>query len=230
MTPEMAKKFSELRKKKKNLPEKPAMTFTQYYNKRFLEEAKFFIENPKFRMKYMMVMAHLQKTIKEKSIKEYQEKYPGYPIDELETIKEVEPTTNDDKSTQTETESMMSDYDIIDDTNNFTLNEVVKTPNFNNNKDLNNVHRDDTTIGTGNSGSTLSSSNVPEEKKLLRRSYLNEVVKKLPKFNKDLEKKIHCSDIKNIDPSESPSSLANSNVVEEKKTLRRSRRLQTKTF
>jgi len=117
MTPEMAKKFAEIQKKKQQLPEKPTMIFKQYYNKRFLEEAKFFVENPKFSMKYMMVMAHLQKTIKEKSIKEYQEKYPGYPIDELETINEVESTTNDDKCTQTDTESVMSDYDIIDDTN-----------------------------------------------------------------------------------------------------------------
>jgi len=136
MTPEMAKNFSELRKKKNNLPEKPTMTFTQYYNKRFLEEAKFFIENPKFSMKYMMVMAHLQKTIKEKSLKEYKEKYPGYPIDEVETINEVESTTNDeietinevestnnDKCTQVDTESIMNDYDIIDDTIVITNND-----------------------------------------------------------------------------------------------------------
>ena len=86
MTPEMAKKFAEIQKKKQQLPEKPTMTFKQYYNKMFLEEAKFFIENPKFSMKYMMMIAHLQKTIKEKAMKEYQEKYPGYPIDEPEQM------------------------------------------------------------------------------------------------------------------------------------------------
>jgi len=116
MTPEMAKKFADLQKKNKKLPEKPTMTFKQYYNKRFLEEAKFFIENPKFSMKYMMVMAHLQKTIKEKALKEYQEKYPGYPADENEIFSNIEKPSND-KSSQTNTESVMSDYDIIDDTN-----------------------------------------------------------------------------------------------------------------
>lgn len=116
MTPEMAKKFAEIQKKKQQLPEKPTMTFKQYYNKRFLEEAKFFIENPKFSMKYMMMMAHLQKTIKEKALKEYQEKYPGYPIDENELSIEYEIPTSD-KCTQTDTESVMSDYDIIDHTN-----------------------------------------------------------------------------------------------------------------
>jgi len=147
MTPEMAKKFAELRKKKNNLPEKPTMTFTQYYNKRFLEEAKFFIENPKFSMKYMMVMAHLQKTIKEKSIKEYKEKYPGYPIDDNEKVIENEHVIENeqvienelvieneqvienhkmtnDKSSQTDTESIINDYDMIDDTIVVTNNEI----------------------------------------------------------------------------------------------------------
>jgi hypothetical protein len=121
MTPEMAKKFAELHKKNKNktFPTKPSMTFNQYYNKMFLEEAKYFVENPKFSMKYMMMMAHLQKTIKEKALKEYQEKYPGYPIDENELSIEYEKPTND-KSNQTDNESVMSDYDIIDEN---TINE-----------------------------------------------------------------------------------------------------------
>ena len=136
MTPEMAKKFAELRKKKNNLPEKPTMTFTQYYNKRFLEEAKFFIENPKFSMKYMMVMAHLQKTIKEKSIKEYKEKYPGYPIDDNEKVIENEHVIENhkmtnDKSSQTDPESIINDYDMIDDnivvTNNDDISLLVTT-------------------------------------------------------------------------------------------------------
>jgi len=136
MTPEMAKKFAELRKKKNNLPEKPTMTFTQYYNKRFLEEAKFFIENPKFSMKYMMVMAHLQKTIKEKCIKEYKEKYPGYPIDDNEKVIENEHVIENhkmtnDKSSQTDPESIINDYDMIDDnivvTNNDDISLLVTT-------------------------------------------------------------------------------------------------------
>ena len=60
------------------------------------------------------VMTYLQKTIKEKTLKEYKEKYPGYPIDENEIVN-TKQTTND-KSSQTDTESIMSDYDIIDDT------------------------------------------------------------------------------------------------------------------
>ena len=119
MTPEMIKIFTDLQKKKQDLPPKPTMTFNQYYNKMFLEEAKYFVENPKISMKYMMVMTHLQKTIKERSLKEYKEKYPGYPIDEPKQM-----STHDDVNVNEdtldnvnvdETESVMSEYDIIDE-------------------------------------------------------------------------------------------------------------------
>jgi hypothetical protein len=178
MTPEMVKKFSELQKKKtkQQLPEKPTMTYKQYYNKRFLEEAKFFVENPKFSMKYMMVMAHLQKTIKEKSLKEYKEKYPGYPLDELEPINEEVESTPNDKSTQVDTESIMSDYDIIDDTNvvpsndSYDLNEVKKLTKFNN-KDLEKIFLPKIkNIDPSVTPSSLSSSDVTEHKNTLRRS------------------------------------------------------------
>jgi hypothetical protein len=116
MTPEITKKIAELQKKKlQPTPTKPPMTFNQYYNKMFLEEAKYFVENPKFSMKYMMAMAHLQKTIKERAIKEYNEKYPGAPIDEPKKM-----STHDveqgiiDQFEQCETESVMSEYDVID--------------------------------------------------------------------------------------------------------------------
>jgi hypothetical protein len=122
MTPEMAKKFAELKKKNQKLPPKPTMTFNEYYNKMFLEEAKYFVENPKFSMKYMMVMTHLQKTIKERSLKEYQEKYPGAPIDEPKKMSthDVE-QDNIDQFEQVEDGSVMSDYDVIDES---TINEV----------------------------------------------------------------------------------------------------------
>ena len=174
MTPEMVKKFSELQKKKNKLPEKPTMTYKQYYNKRFLEEAKYFVENPKISMKYMMVMTYLQKTIKEKTLKEYKEKYPGYPIDENEIVINTEQTTND-KSSQTDTESIMSDYDIIDDnvlpSNSDTpmLNEEVKET-INTNNDMDSIICDDINIDKTKSDSFLSTFDVIEEKKQLRRS------------------------------------------------------------
>ena len=175
MTPEMAKKFAEIQKKKQQLPEKPTMTFKQYYNKRFLEEAKFFIENPKFSMKYMMMMAHLQKTIKEKALKEYKEKYPGYPIDENEIVIKHENLDND-KSTQAGTESIMSDYDIIDtnmvpsNDDSYDLNEDKKLPKFNN-KDLDKIFLPKIkNIDPSMTPSSLSSSEVTYHKNTLRRS------------------------------------------------------------
>jgi len=105
MTPEMIKKLNEL--KMKNTP-KPPLTYKEYYNKRFLEECKYFIENPKFSIKYMMVMSHLQKNIRTKTLKEYKAKYPGAPIDEEKPSINIEPVGGDDN------ESVISDYDIVD--------------------------------------------------------------------------------------------------------------------
>jgi hypothetical protein len=73
-----------------------------------------------------MVMTHLQKTIKERSLKEYKEKYPGYPIDEPKQISTHDDNVNEDKVdnvnedkvdnvNEDETESVMSEYDIIDE-------------------------------------------------------------------------------------------------------------------
>jgi len=76
MTPDMIKHLNDLKKK-------APMTFEAYYNKRFMEECKYFVENPKFSIKYAMVMSYLQKDIREKSLKEYKEKWPGSPIEEL---------------------------------------------------------------------------------------------------------------------------------------------------
>jgi hypothetical protein len=64
---------------KKNIT-KPSLTYKEYYTKRFAEECKDLIANPKFSMKYMMIMTYMQKNIKEKTLKEYKEKYPGYPL------------------------------------------------------------------------------------------------------------------------------------------------------
>jgi len=98
MTPEMITKLNEIRKKKK--PTELIPTYKEYYNKRFLEECKYFIENPKFSMKYMMVMAHLQKNIKEKTLKEYKEKYPGAPINNIYEIDQKNKSVQTDKTIQ----------------------------------------------------------------------------------------------------------------------------------
>ena len=100
MTPEMLAKFNELRKKPTFTPSidsvsKPPLSYREYYNKRFLEECKYFIENPKFSMKYMIVMSHLQQNMKIKTLKEYKKKYPGAPINDIYNI--------DSKETQTHT-------------------------------------------------------------------------------------------------------------------------------
>jgi hypothetical protein len=98
MTPEMITKFNEIRRK--NKPKESIPTYKEYYNKRFLEECKYFIENPKFSMKYMMIMAHLQKNIKEKTLKEYKEKYPGAPINNIYEIDQKNKSIQTDKTIQ----------------------------------------------------------------------------------------------------------------------------------
>ena len=143
MTPEMLAKFNELRKKPTFTPSidsvsKPPLSYREYYNKRFLEECKYFIENPKFSMKYMMVMSHLQHNMKTKTLKEYKEKYPGAPINDIYEVdsketqthtsgrapysrsiiqpikKNSSPIINEDYD-NIDTVSVASDYDIIDE-------------------------------------------------------------------------------------------------------------------
>jgi len=120
MNAEMAKKFVELQKKN-NKTKVP--TYQEYYNKRFLEECKFFVENPKFSMKYMMMMSYLQQTIKEKTIKEYKEKYPGHPMDtNIYKIAGANNANNANNDDNDDNESVISDYDLIDD-NDSHINE-----------------------------------------------------------------------------------------------------------
>ena len=49
--------------------------FYSYFNKKYLESIKDFLDNPKFSMKYFMVMANIRETIFEKCKNEYIEKY-----------------------------------------------------------------------------------------------------------------------------------------------------------
>jgi len=119
MNAEMAKKFVELQKQKNQVK---VPTYQEYYNKRFLEECKFFVENPKFSMKYMMMMSYLQQTIKEKTIKEYKEKYPGHPMDTNIYKIAGANNANNDANDDNDNESVISDYDVIDD-NDTHINE-----------------------------------------------------------------------------------------------------------
>ena len=106
MTPDMIKHLNDLKKKAPNV--KAPMSFEAYYNKRFMEECKYFVENPKFSIKYAMVMSYLQKDIREKALKEYKEKWPGSPVNQNGQPSQPIETSKDN-------ESVISDYDIIDD-------------------------------------------------------------------------------------------------------------------
>ena len=143
MTPEVAKKLVELQRKHI----KPPISFEEYYNKRFLEECKYFVENPKFSFKYMMVMSHLQKTIREKCLKEYNKKYPGAIESQQkndntnayqeETTKshantneyqvQVKATKATNVTEVVESESINSDYDICDEITDSTDSTVRRS-------------------------------------------------------------------------------------------------------
>jgi len=142
MTPEMIKHLNELKKKEPNVKApnvkapnvkapnvKAPMSFEAYYNKRFLEECKYFIENPKISIKYAMVMSYLQKDIREKALKEYKEKWPGsmvsqpnQSIDKIQIAHTVQPVQPLEQSQ--DTESVISDYDIIDEDDVDSLHSV----------------------------------------------------------------------------------------------------------
>ena len=49
--------------------------FYTFFNKNYMKEIKDFLENPKFSMKYFMVMAQIRQNVFEKSKIEYIEKY-----------------------------------------------------------------------------------------------------------------------------------------------------------
>lgn len=70
--PDVIKRMNE---QNRNIP-----SFNDYFNKRYLEECKYFVENPKFSFKYMLFVSHLKENIKKMALKEYKEKYPGAPI------------------------------------------------------------------------------------------------------------------------------------------------------
>ena len=120
MTPEMINNIIELNKKKAPL------SFEEYYNKRLVEECKYFLENPKFSVKYFIVWAILRKNIRDMALKEYKQKWPLAPIikinNELDSAKESvidakELIIDDKELVICDKESVISDYDIIEESN-----------------------------------------------------------------------------------------------------------------
>ena len=59
---------------KKN-QQKPSENFYDFFNKKYNEAIKSFIDNPKFSMKYFIVMANIRQVIFEQSKKDYISKY-----------------------------------------------------------------------------------------------------------------------------------------------------------
>lgn len=55
--------------------QKPSENFNDFFNKKYNEAIKPFIENPKFSMKYFLVMANIRQVIFEQSKKDYITKY-----------------------------------------------------------------------------------------------------------------------------------------------------------
>ena len=106
MTPEMINNIIELNKKKAPL------SFEEYYNKRLVEECKYFLENPKFSVKYFIVWAILRQNIRDMALKEYKQKWPLAPI-----IKINNELDSDKESVISDKESVISDYDIIEESN-----------------------------------------------------------------------------------------------------------------
>ena len=113
MTPEMINNIIELNKKRAPL------SFEEYYNKRLVEECKYFLENPKFSVKYFIVWAILRKNIRDMALKEYNRKWPLAPIikinNELDSAKES--VIDAKELVICDKESVISDYDIIEESN-----------------------------------------------------------------------------------------------------------------
>ena len=113
MTPEMINNIIELNKKKAPL------SFEEYYNKRLVEECKYFLENPKFSVKYFIVWAILRQNIRDMALKEYKQKWPLAPIikinNELDSAKEL--IIDAKELVICDKESVISDYDIIEESN-----------------------------------------------------------------------------------------------------------------
>ena len=70
ITPEVLKYIYS----QKNIP-----TFEEYFNKRYLEECKWYFEKPKFSIKYMIIMSNLRENLRKRCLEEYKKKYPYAP-------------------------------------------------------------------------------------------------------------------------------------------------------
>ena len=99
MTPEMINNIIESNKIESNKI-KPPLTFEAYNKKRFHEECKYISDNPSFRMNYIEVTTKLLNIIREISLKEYNRFWP---------------TTLFSHTNELDTESVISEYDILDE-------------------------------------------------------------------------------------------------------------------
>lgn len=54
---------------------KPSVDFNSFFNEKYNEAIKSFIDNPKFSMKYFLVMANIRQFVFERSKKDYISKY-----------------------------------------------------------------------------------------------------------------------------------------------------------
>ena len=69
MTPEMLKFINNSR-----LESMP--TFEEYFEKRYLEECKYIVENPRFSISNMIFVSRLRENVRRIALDEYKKKYP----------------------------------------------------------------------------------------------------------------------------------------------------------
>tara|TARA_B100001121_G_scaffold246813_1_gene222040 strand:- start:206 stop:610 length:405 start_codon:yes stop_codon:yes gene_type:complete len=69
MTPEMLKFINS--SKLESVP-----TFEEYFEKRYLEECKYLVENPKFSISHMIFASKLRENVRRMALEEYKKKYP----------------------------------------------------------------------------------------------------------------------------------------------------------
>ena len=69
MTPEMLKFINSSR-----LESVP--TFEEYFEKRYLEECKYLVENPRFSISHMIFASKLRENVRRMALEEYKKKYP----------------------------------------------------------------------------------------------------------------------------------------------------------
>ena len=75
VSPEMIK-FINQNKTKASSQSSSIPTFDEYYEKRYLEECKYFVENPSFSISNMIFVSKLRENVRRMALDEYKKKYP----------------------------------------------------------------------------------------------------------------------------------------------------------